>query len=146
MKPRFFGVSYLLILDRTSVGGNDAGHNLITDSVEEFEDAFTTATDQIVLEFDTFINLDEDSTESGSIQKIQVSNGGGQGYTKLPTVSITSTSGENAVLSTTTENIGAVKIGDLMGKILWTIARDPEVNEDMSLQDFCQHLINRSEK
>ena len=45
-----------------------------------------------------------------------------------------------------TENIGAVKIGDLMGKILWTIARDPEVNEDMSLQDFCQHLINRSEE
>jgi len=98
----------LLILDRTSAGGNDAGHNLITNSVEEFKDSFTTATDQIVLEFDTFDNLSV-SSESGSIQKVFVSNGGGQGYTKLPTVSVTSTSGENAVLSATTENIGAVK-------------------------------------
>ena len=48
------------------------------------------------------------STVAGSIQKVQVSNGG-QGYTKLPTVSVTSTTGENAVLSATTENIGAVK-------------------------------------
>ena len=48
-------------------------------------------------------------SESGAIQKVFVSNGGGQGYTKLPTVSVTSTSGENAVLSATTENIGAVK-------------------------------------
>ena len=98
----------LLILDRTSAGGDDAGHNIITNNVEEFEDAFTTATDQIVLEFDTFENLSV-SNESGSIQKVFVSNGGGQGYTKLPTVSVTSTSGQNAVLSATTENIGAVK-------------------------------------
>ena len=47
----------LLILDRTNSSGDDAGHNLITNSVEEFKDAFTTATDQIVLEFDTFENL-----------------------------------------------------------------------------------------
>ena len=98
----------LLILDRTNSSGDDAGHNLITNSVEEFKDAFTTATDQIVLEFDTFANLSVPS-ESGAIQKVFVSNGGGQGYTKLPTVSVTSTSGENAVLSATTENIGAVK-------------------------------------
>ena len=105
--------------------------NIITNNVEEFEDAFTTATDQIVLEFDTFENLSV-SNESGSIQKVFVSNGGGHGYTKLPTVSVTSTSGQNAVLSATTENIGAVKSIQIMIVVLIML----ELTHQM------QHLIS----
>ena len=104
----------LVILAGTDGSSTDAGHNLLTDTVQEVIDTYTTATDQIVLEFDTFDNLSV-STESGSIQKVQVANGGGQGYTKLPTVSVTTTTGTGAVLTATTENIGAarsIKIND----------------------------------
>ena len=85
----------LIILDGTDSSSDNAGHNILTDSVSEVADTHTTATDQIVLEFDTFEDILSSSTESGSIQKVQVSNGG-QGYTKLPTVSITTTTGTGA--------------------------------------------------
>ena len=98
----------LIILDGTNSSSDNAGHNILTDSVSEVADTHTTATDQIVLEFDTFEDILSSSTESGSIQKVQVSSGG-QGYTKLPTVSITTTTGTGASLLATTENIGAAR-------------------------------------
>ena len=98
----------LIILDGTNSDGDHAGHNILTDSVSEVADTYTTATDQIVLEFDTFEDILSSSTESGSIQKVQVSSGG-QGYTKLPTVSITTTTGTGAALLATTESIGAAR-------------------------------------
>ena len=45
---------------------------------------------QIVLEFDTFEDIDSASTESGSIQKVFIGDNGA-GYTKLPTVSVSKT-------------------------------------------------------
>ena len=98
----------LIILDGTNTSSDNAGHNILTDSVSEVADTYTTATDQIVLEFDTFEDILSSSTESGSIQKVQVTSGG-QGYTKLPTVSITTTTGTGASLLATTENIGAAR-------------------------------------
>ena len=107
-------VQYLLV-DGHDVNGDgtsiiDVGHQFETEAgfTTEIPDTHTTDTDQIVLEFDTFKNLDASSTESGSIQKVHVSTGG-IAYTKLPTASITSTSGTGASLIALTDNIGSIK-------------------------------------
>ena len=47
----------LIILDGTNSSSDNAGHNILTDSVSEVADTYTTATDQIVLEFDTFEDI-----------------------------------------------------------------------------------------
>ena len=97
-----------LILERTDSTGTDAGHQILTEQTIELEDTHTTSTDQIVLEFDTFKNIDVSSTESGAIQKVHVADGGG-GYTDLPTVTITTTTGTGGALLATTDTIGAIK-------------------------------------
>ena len=101
-----------LLLDATDVVGAtsiDAGHNILTNNTVEALDTHTTATDQIVLEFDTFEDIDSASTESGSIQKVFIGDNGA-GYTKLPTVSVSkTTSGSGAKLIATTTDIGAAK-------------------------------------
>ncbi len=101
-----------LLLNATDVVGAtsiDAGHNILTNTVVEKIDTHTTSTDQIVLEFDTFEDVESASTEAGSIQKVFISDGGG-GYTKLPTVSVSeTTSGSGTKLISTTTNIGAAK-------------------------------------
>ena len=101
-----------LVLNATNVVGAtsvDAGHNILTNNTVEIADTYTTTTDQIVLEFDTFEDVDSASTESGAIQKVFVSSGGA-GYTKLPTVSVSkTTSGSGTKLIATTTNIGAAK-------------------------------------
>ncbi len=98
-----------LILDGTDSASTDAGHQILTDSVIEVLDTYTTASDQIVLEFDTFTAIDAAATdEAGHLIKAVVTDGG-FGYTKLPTVSITSTSGINASLHATTTDIGSIK-------------------------------------
>ena len=107
-------VQYLLV-DGHDVNGDgssiiDVGHQFETEAglTAEIPDEHTTDTDQIVLEFDTFKNLNASSTESGSIQKVHVGTGG-KAYTKLPTASITSTSGTGASLITLTEDIGSIE-------------------------------------
>jgi len=85
----------------------DAGHNIFTDTVVETPDTYSTSTDQIVLEFDTFANLSV-SSESGSIQKVFVKDGGAA-YTDLPTVTVTSTTGTGTKLLATTTDIGAAE-------------------------------------
>ena len=97
-----------LILERTDSTGTDAGHQILTEETIELEDTHTTSTDQIVLEFDTFKNINPSSTESGAIQKVHVADGGG-GYTDLPTVTITTTTGTGGALLATTDTIGAAK-------------------------------------
>ena len=101
-----------LLLNATDVVATvsiDAGHNILTDTVVEKPDTHTTSTDQIVLEFDTFEDVDSASTETGAIQKVFITGGGG-GYTKLPTISVSeTTSGSGTKLISTTTNIGAAK-------------------------------------
>jgi hypothetical protein len=92
-----------LILDGTDGLGANANHQILTDTVFEAEDTHTTETDQIVLESDTF-----STAEAGAIQKVHVANGG-DGYTKLPTVTITTTSGTGASVLATTSDIGGIK-------------------------------------
>jgi len=88
-----------LLLDSTN-GTANAGHNLLTDTVQETVDNFTN-NNLFVLEEDTFGTL----AEATSIRKVKVTDGG-NGYSKLPTVSITSTSGTSASLIANTTDIG----------------------------------------
>ena len=103
----YTGVNEFLVLDGTDGSSTDANHRFLTDTVREVSDYYSTPTDQLVLEFDTFKNISALSTESGSIQKVFVNTNGG--YTDLPTTSITTTSGTSAKLIPTTTDIGAAK-------------------------------------
>ena len=90
-----------LLLDNTGpTGGVDVGHNLLTDTVQDTPDDFTN-NDLFVLEEDTFAT----QNEATSIRKVQVTDGG-NGYSKLPTLTITSTSGTGAKLLANTTDIG----------------------------------------
>ena len=90
-----------ILLDNTSAaGGVDVGHNLLTDTVQDTPDDFTN-NDLFVLEEDTFAT----QNEATSIRKVQVTDGG-NGYSKLPTLTITSTSGTGAKLLANTTDIG----------------------------------------
>jgi hypothetical protein len=93
-------VANKLLLDRSSVGGSDAGHNLLTDTVQEEDDTYSNG-DLFVLEENTFAT----QNEATSIRKVQVTDGG-NGYSKLPTVSVTSDSGTGASLLANTTDIG----------------------------------------
>ena len=93
-------VANKLLLDRTTAGGQDAGHNLLTDTVQEEDDTYSNG-DLFVLEEDTFAT----QNEATSIRKVQVTDGG-NGYSKLPTVSVTSDSGTGASLLANTTDIG----------------------------------------
>ena len=48
-----------------------------------------------------------DTEESGAIQKIHISDGGGA-YTDIPTLSITTTTGTDAKIVAVTDDIGAI--------------------------------------
>ena len=120
-----------LLLDRTDLvgasgtfpndtGGSNVGYQILTEDGLNFEqdDTHTTivngeTNDKIVLEFDTFENLGVTS-ESGSIQRVHVSNGG-IGYTDLPSITVSTTtdakasSRTNAKLLAVTDDIGAVE-------------------------------------
>ena len=82
----------------------DVGHQIITEIGLDFEqqDTHTTSTDQIVLELGTF-----SASEAGAIQKVHISDGGG-GYSDLPNVTITTTTGTSASLLALTDDIGAI--------------------------------------
>ena len=90
-----------LLLNGTDSDSTHANHNLLTDTTQETEDDFGTYPDLIILEEDTFSTL----AEATSIRKLQVTDGG-NGYSKLPTVSVTSTSGTSASLKANTTDIG----------------------------------------
>ena len=114
-----------LLLDGTDSSSTDAGHNILTDTVVETPDTYSTSTDQIVLEFDTFANLSV-SSESGSIQKVFVKDGGAA-YTDLPTVTVTSTTGTGTKLLATTTDIGAAESVKIQNTgFNYTIANPPE--------------------
>ncbi len=97
-----------LILNGTDGASANAGHNILTESSLDLEqeDAHRTPTDQIVLEFGTFEDIG-DTAESGSIQKLHISDGGGA-YTDIPTLSLTTTTGADAKIVAVTDNIGAI--------------------------------------
>ena len=89
-----------LLLNGTDGSSLHANHNLLTDTVQETADEFTN-NNLFALEEDTFGTL----AEATSIRKVKVTDGG-NGYSKLPTVTVTSTSGTSASLKSNTTDIG----------------------------------------
>ena len=96
-----------LLLNGTDGSSTNAGHIVITDTVETQLDTYGTNSDNLVLEFGTFANLSA-TAESGAIRKIFLKDGG-VGYTDLPTITVTSTTGTGTKLLATTKDIGATK-------------------------------------
>ena len=116
--------SDFLLLDGTDSSSSDAGHKIESNTTNEIlDDPYFKRQDirnPIVLEYDTFENLGV-TAERGSIQKIKINNIAAdeknyrgkkninKGYTKLPTVSVTSVSGSGAKLLAIPDNIGSIK-------------------------------------
>jgi len=123
-----------LVLDGTSIITVDSesvvlgiGHQILSEETIEVSDTYTTANDQIVLESDTFTNIDAGATlESGHLIKAVVTDGG-FGYTKLPTVSITSTTGVSGSIHATTTDIGSIKTIKITNTgIRYSVSNPPE--------------------
>ena len=93
-----------LVLDGIDGSSTHAGSNIILNQngydLPESLDTYGTETDSFALE--------EGTVGTGEITRIFVSDGG-EGYSLLPTVSITSNGGTGAALLATTSDIGAVE-------------------------------------
>ena len=96
-----------IILNGTDGSSTDAGHAILTDTLTAQRDTYGTDSDNLVLEFGTFANLSA-TAESGAIRKVFLKDGG-VGYTDLPTITVTSTTGTGTKLLATTKDIGAAK-------------------------------------
>ena len=88
-----------LALDRTNSSGHNAGHFLINEADQITADSHGTDNDTFALE--------DGTAPTGEITRVFLRDGGG-GYSLLPSVSVTSTSGTGAVLLADTNDIGAV--------------------------------------
>jgi hypothetical protein len=88
-----------LALDRTNSSGHNAGHFLINEADQITTDSYGTDNDTFALE--------DGTAPTGEITRVFLKDGGG-GYSLLPSVSVTSTSGTGAVLLADTNDIGAV--------------------------------------
>ena len=95
----------------TAVGGSDSGYKIETNDtigIPDLLDEFTR--NKMVLEYDTFENLGVTS-ERGSIQdiRVDVKEKTNAGYSKLPTLSITSVGGSGAAIFATPYDIGKIQ-------------------------------------
>ena len=112
-----------LILDRTGVGsgvtgsgttaigGEDSNNRIKTNTtVTQKEVLDFSSRNKIIFEYDTFENLGVTS-ERGSIQHVRINrkNKENYGYSKLPTLSITSTNGADAKILANSTQIGGVR-------------------------------------
>ena len=88
-----------LALDRTNSSGHNAGHFLINEADQITADSHGTDNDTFALE--------DGTAPTGEITRVFLRDGGG-GYSLLPSVSVTSTSGTGAVILADTNDIGAV--------------------------------------
>ena len=96
-----------VLLEGTDITSKDSGHRLLNETDTLVQDSYSSSADRIVLEEETI-----DTSEIGAIKRIAIIKNGA-GYTKLPTISSTSTEGINAVLFATSTDIGQVLAADL---------------------------------
>ena len=95
----------------TAVGGSDSGYKVESNSSDILQDLLeVTSRNKMVLEYDTFENLGVTS-ERGSIQRIRVNRieDENSGYSKLPSVTISSIDGTGAKALALPRDIGRVK-------------------------------------
>ena len=88
-----------LALDRTNASSHNAGHFLITETDQITLDSYGTDNDTFALE--------DGTVSTGEITRVFIKDGG-EGYTLLPSVTVTSTSGTSTLLTADTNDIGAV--------------------------------------
>ena len=116
-----------LALDRTNTSSHNAGHFLITE------------TDQITLDShgtdnDTFA-LEDGTVSTGEITRVFIKDGG-EGYTLLPSVTVTSTSGTSTLLTADTNDIGAVDSVNIINQgFKYTEAPEGQFTANFVLKD-----------
>ena len=120
-----------IVLDGTDSSSTNAGSNIVLNQngydLQESLDTYGTETDSFALE--------EGTIATGEITRIFV-NDGGDGYSLLPTVSVTSTGGINAALLATTETIGAVDSVDITNQgFKYTEAPEAEFHANFVVKD-----------
>ena len=94
--------SGIIILDRTTTGGANANEKLVLEPATKIQftpDTYGTGSDTFALESGT--------VGTGEISRVFVEDGG-EGYSLLPSVTVTSTNGTGAALLADTDDIGAV--------------------------------------
>ena len=118
-----------LLLNGTDGVSLHAGHSLILETTFVGEDTYgTVGRDQIAIE--------EGTDYTGGISKIFLTNGG-SGYKKLPTVTVTSTSGTSTSLLATTDNIGSVGEVEMTNAGFAYVAEPvPKFNANFVLKDI----------
>ena len=92
----------VLLLDRTTSGGANAGEKIIVEPATDIQ--FTL--DTYGTDSDTFA-LESGTVATGEIARVFLKDGG-EGYSLLPSVAVTSTNGASAVLLADTNDIGVV--------------------------------------
>jgi len=109
-----------LVLDGIDGSSTHAGSNIILNQngydLQESTDSYGTETDSFALE--------EGTIATGEITRIFITDGG-DGYSLLPTVSITTNGGTGAALLATTQTIGAVDSVDITNQG-FTYTQEPE--------------------
>jgi hypothetical protein len=112
-----------IILNATDANLTNANHSILTEEEEVVFDTYQTPTDSFVLENASFAT----EAEAGQIIKTFVV--GGDGYTKLPTVTVSeTTSGTGTKLIATTTNIGAAQSFKIVdGGLRYTTTNPPEI-------------------
>jgi len=125
------GVGDTIVLDGTDSSSTNAGSNIVLNQngydLQESLDTYGTETDSFALE--------EGTIGTGVITRIFVSDGG-DGYSLLPTVGVTSTGGTGAALLATTKTIGAVDSVDITNQgFKYTGAPEAEFHANFVVKD-----------
>ena len=116
-----------LALDRTNASSHNAGHFLITETDQITLDSHGTDSDTFALE--------DGTVSTGEITRVFIKDGG-EGYTLLPSVTVTSTSGTSTLLTADTNDIGAVDSVNIINQgFKYTEAPEGQFTANFVLKD-----------
>ena len=116
-----------LALDRTNASSHNAGHFLITETDQITLDSYGTDNDTFALE--------DGTVSTGEITRVFIKDGG-EGYTLLPSVTVTSTSGTSTLLTADTNDIGAVDSVNIINQgFKYTEAPEGQFTANFVLKD-----------
>ena len=120
----------VILMDRSATDGTNAGEKLIIEPATKIQinrDSYGTSNDTFALE--------EGTVGTGAISRIYVKDGG-QGYSLLPTVSVTSNTGSGAALLADTNDIGAVDSVNITNQgFKYTVAPEGRFRANFLLKD-----------
>ena len=120
----------ILLLDRTTTGGANANEKLVLEPATKVQ--FTL--DSHGTDNDTFA-LESGTVGTGEIARVFIKDGG-EGYSLLPSVSVTSTNGASAVLLADTNDIGVVDSVNVTNQgFKYTVAPEGRFRANFLLKD-----------